>query len=81
MGVDTPIHQFSPVFAAEAHGIRSLSEMVSGLPVSKPEAIGLGLLKALMEADVDRGITALLGMLQPGVEAAMPSIKPELTLG
>ena len=24
MGVETPIHQFSPVFAAEARGIRSL---------------------------------------------------------
>ena len=26
MGVETPIHQFSPVFAAEARGIRSLCE-------------------------------------------------------
>ena len=55
MGVETPIHQFSPVFAAEARGIRSLCDAVPGLPVSKPEAIGLGLLKVLFEADVDRG--------------------------
>ena len=81
MGIDTPIHQFSPVFAAEARGIRSLSEMVPGLSVSKPEAIGLGLLKALIEADVDRGIAALLGMVQPVVEAALPPVKTELALG
>ncbi len=60
IGIETPIHQFSPVFAAETHGVRSLSDAVPGLPVSKPEAIGLGLLKALFEADVDRGVAALL---------------------
>ncbi len=68
MGVETPIHQFSPVFAAEARGIRSLCEAVPGLPVSKPEAIGLGLLKVLFEADVDRGAAALLGMVRPAIE-------------
>jgi hypothetical protein len=68
MGVATPIHQFSPVFAAEARGVRSLCETVPGLPVSKPEAIGLGLLKVLFEADVDRGAQALLGMVRPAIE-------------
>jgi hypothetical protein len=68
MGVETPIHQFSPVFAAEARGIRSLCEAVPGLPVSKPEAIGLGLLKVLFEADADRGAAALLGMVRPAIE-------------
>jgi hypothetical protein len=72
MGVETPIHQFSPVFAAEARGIRSLCATVPGLPVGKPEAIGLGLLKALFEADVDRGAAALLGMVRPMIEAAGP---------
>ena len=68
MGVETPIHQFSPVFAAEARGIRSLCDAVPGLPVSKPEAIGLGLLKFLFEADVERGVEALLGMVRPAIE-------------
>ena len=68
MGNDTPIHQFSPVFAAEARGIRSLCDAVPGLAVSKPEAIGLGLLKVLFEADVDRGAAALLGMVRPAIE-------------
>ena len=31
MGVETPIHQFSPVFAAETRGVRSLSDAVPGL--------------------------------------------------
>jgi len=81
MGVKTPIHQFSPVFAAEARGIRSLCETVPGLPVSKPEAIGLGLLKALFEADVERGAAALLGMVRPTIEAAGPPARRELPLG
>lgn len=72
LGVDTPIHQFSPVFAAETRGIRSLSDTVPGLPVSKPEAIGLGLLKALFEADVDRGVAALLGMVRPSLTEDVP---------
>lgn len=69
MGVQTPIHQFSPVFAAETRGIRQLSDDVTGLPVSKPEAIGLGLLKALFQADVDRGVAALMGMVRPAIES------------
>ncbi len=68
MGVETPIHQFSPVFAAESRGVRSLCDAVPGLPVSKPEAIGLGLLKVLFEADVERGVAALLGMVRPVIE-------------
>ncbi|EKK01070.1 hypothetical protein RBSH_03588 [Rhodopirellula baltica SH28] len=59
IGVQTPIHQFTPVFAAESQGVRTLSDSVVAMPVSKPEAIGLGLLKALIESDADRGVAAL----------------------
>lgn len=69
IGVQTPVHQFSPVFAAESRGIRSLSDAVMGMPVSNPEAIGLGLLKALFEADIDRGVAALMGMVRPAIES------------
>lgn len=62
IGVQTPIHQFTPVFAAESQGVRTLSDSVVAMPVSKPEAIGLGLLKALIESDVDRGVATLFGM-------------------
>ncbi len=59
IGIQTPIHQFTPVFAAESQGVRTLSDSVVAMPVSKPEAIGIGLLKALIESDVERGIAAL----------------------
>ena len=62
IGIQTPIHQFTPVFAAESQGVRTLSDSVVAMPVSKPEAIGIGLLKALIESDVDRGVAALFGM-------------------
>lgn len=62
IGIQIPIHQFTPVFAAESQGVRTLSESVVAMPVSKPEAIGLGLLKALIESDVDCGVAALLRM-------------------
>jgi len=78
MGVQTPIHQFSPVFAAEARGIRSLCEAVPGLPVSKPDAIGLGLLKVLFESDIERGVAALLGMVSgAGILPAIENDKLE----
>ena len=81
MGIETPIHQFSPVFAAESSGLRSLCEAVPKLPVSRPEAMGLGLLKVLFEADVERGVAALLGMVSPVlIEAAEPSMNCELRL-
>ena len=62
IGIQTPVHQLTPVFAAESQGVRTLSESVVAMPVSKPEAIGIGLLKALIESDVDRGVAALFGM-------------------
>jgi len=62
LGIQTPIHQLTPVFAAESQGVRTLSDSVVAMPVSQPEAIGLGLLKALIESDVDRGVAALFGM-------------------
>lgn len=62
IGIQTPIQQFSPVFAAESQGVRALSDSVVAMPVSRPEAIGLGLLKALIAADVDRGVAALFQM-------------------
>lgn len=68
IGIETPIHQFSPVFAAESRSVRTLCEIVPGLPVSKPEAIGLGLLKVLFETDIERGAAALRSMVCPVIE-------------
>lgn len=62
MGINTPIHQFSPVFAAECRGVRSLCDLVPGLPVSKPDAIGLSVLKVQLETNLERGLIALRKM-------------------
>lgn len=60
MGIETPIHQLSPVFAAEARGIRSLAAGITAMPVSRPEALGVSFLRSLVEADPLRGIHCLL---------------------
>ena len=62
MDVKTPIYQFAPVLAAESRGVRNLSESVVAMPVSKPDSIGLGLLKTLMESNVDAGVEVLFGI-------------------
>ncbi|MGI9472368.1 MAG: VWA domain-containing protein [Rubripirellula sp.] len=72
IGITTPIHQLTPVFAAESQGIRTLSDSVFAMPVSKPEAIGIGLLKALIESDVDRGVAALFGLTK--VAGYLPAV-------
>lgn len=77
MGVETPIHQFTPVFAAESQGVRKLCDSLVAMPVSKPDAIGLGLLKALMEADVDRGVAALFGMTVNRLKASGDKLRVE----
>lgn len=69
LGIQTPIYQFSPVMAAESGGIRSLSDAVTGLPVSNPGAMGLGLLNVLFEADLHRGVAALWAMVRPTMES------------
>ena len=50
--------------AAEAGGIRTLGESVMSMPVSKPEAMGLGMLKAQMALDIEKGILKLFEITQ-----------------
>jgi hypothetical protein len=68
IGVDTPVYQVSPVFAAEADGLRVLSDEVSALPLNKPEAFGLQLLKRQLENDLMRGIDSLARFALPKLE-------------
>ena len=70
LGIETPVYQFNPVMATEAAGVRSLSSHVSTLPVSKPEGIGLSLIRAAIEQDIGRGLQAL-------VDASLPRIARE----
>lgn len=71
VGCTIPIHQLTPVMAAETGAIRTLSPQVPALPLSRPEAVGIAMIKSLMEVDVDRGIQGL-------ARAALPAIGLEV---
>src|SRR6185312_4148663 len=67
-GDTTPIYHLNPVFAAEAAGVRELCPgLVPTLPVSRPEALGIAMVRSMLEADPARGIPAI-------VRRALPSI-------
>jgi hypothetical protein len=65
LGVVTPIYQMTPVLAGESTGARALSPLVSVLPISRPEGLGLSLVRAALEQDIDRGIQGLLSLAAP----------------
>jgi hypothetical protein len=68
LGNTTPIYHLSPVFAAEARGVRELCPgLVPTLPVSRPEALGLGMLRSMLEADPARGIAAFVRLALPTI--------------
>jgi hypothetical protein len=69
LGVTTPVFQVSPVVGAEASGLRRLSEELALVPVSRPEAVGLGMVRAVLTTDVEAGIRALLAITRPMLEA------------
>lgn len=65
-GYETPIFQLTPVFAAESASVRELCPgLVPALPVSRPEALGISMLRGLLTADPVRGITALVRLALP----------------
>lgn len=65
MGNDTPIYQISPVMAAENQAIRTVSDKVSAMPLSKPETMGLTMVKAMMESDTAKGILGVARLVLP----------------
>ena len=69
LGVTTPMFQVSPVLGAEAGGVRRLSDELAPVPVARPEAVGLGMVRAVLTADVEAGIRALLAITRPMLEA------------
>ncbi|MFW6173260.1 MAG: hypothetical protein ACOC5T_05895 [Elusimicrobiota bacterium] len=61
MGNNTPIYQISPVMGAESAGIRSVSSEIEPLPVSRPEGMGLALIRsAISQGSLEDGIEGLL---------------------
>jgi hypothetical protein len=70
IGVRTPIYQLSPVFAAEAGGVRALSsDHVPVMPVQRPDAIGLSLLRAMLDQDPTRGLRAIASVARRALPA------------
>lgn len=69
LGVTAPVFQVSPVTGAEAGGLRRLSDELAPVPVSRPEAVGLGMVRAALTTDVEAGIRALLALARPMIEA------------
>jgi len=60
LGINTPVYQFNPVMASEASGVRRLSDHISVLPISNPCGIGLSLIRAAIEQDIEVGLQAIL---------------------
>ncbi len=64
-GCNFPIYQMTPVFGAETASVRTLAPGLAVLPVQRPEALGLSMIRAALSADVEEGIAALLGQTAP----------------
>ncbi len=65
LGVEIPILQVAPVMGSESAGIRKISEQISALPVTKPEGLGLSVIRAALDTDVEAGIGGLLEISVP----------------
>lgn len=65
IGINIPIFHFNPVMSAEGGGVRVLSEEANTMPVSSPAALGMGMVKALIEADVQSGVRAMFNTTVP----------------
>ena len=60
MGIDTPVFQFCPVMAGEKSSVRELAPgHTTTMPVSDPAALGLSLVRGLLESDPAQGLALL----------------------
>lgn len=59
IGLDIEFHQITPVMASESKGIKNLSNQISVIPASKPNAITMAMLKAMLEQNAKNGIMGL----------------------
>lgn len=65
IGINTPIYQISPVMTAEGAGVRQLCEDVPSLPLSKPEAINIAVVKTMLQANLVQGLIGLATVALP----------------
>jgi len=69
MGINTPVVQVSPVVAAEKAGaLRTLAPEVEAVPLSKPEGIGMRVLKSLLVTNLEEAIEGLARIALPQLE-------------
>lgn len=67
IGYNIPVFQITPVMASESAGVRQLSPLITKMPVSQPETLGLTMVRALLEQDVERGLQALINTAVPNL--------------
>lgn len=66
IGSTTPVYHINPVIAAESGGnLRTLSDRIPTIPAGNPENLALTMVRALIEADTQRGLEALAVMTLP----------------
>ncbi len=69
MGCNIPVYQVTPVMSAESSGIKRLSDKLSVIPANKPSSLGLGMIKAMLESNLQDGIIGLFNL-------TLPKLKP-----
>jgi hypothetical protein len=62
IGIETPIYHLNPVMAAESKGVRQLSPEVASMPIQRPDALGLTILRGMIESDPISAINRLLSL-------------------
>lgn len=71
-GDGTPIFHLNPVFAAESGGVREIAPgLVPTLPASRPESLGISMIRSLLEVDPARGIAALVRLALPAAQGGV----------
>jgi hypothetical protein len=68
-GNKTPVYHINPVVASESRGlVKQLSDDIPAMSISKPEQLGMIMLKSMLDNDPEKGIKGLLGMAIPLLE-------------
>jgi hypothetical protein len=65
MGIETPVYHINPVAALETASVRKLSDQIAVIPANKPSALGLGMVKAMLETNLKDGILGLFNITLP----------------
>lgn len=68
LGLNTPIVQLSPVFAADTQSVRALApELVPALPLPQPKALALTMVRAQLDSEPAEGLKSLCQSLFQGL--------------